>query len=144
MQLATTTVLYNYSASFTLYIKMVWSKNIRSERESPTQILLAAMNLLVCCLLNLAVMMEAVDAEGGILFGRYHQTASNNLIQVYSSSFFSSTRPGKLRTHSMRKGPATFAICFGMPKDWINERGHWRKKKSKWTCTLPFFNHTLM
>ena len=32
MQLATTTVLFNYSAPYTLYLKMVWSKNIRSER----------------------------------------------------------------------------------------------------------------
>ena len=94
MQLATTTVLYNYSTPFTLYIKMVYSKNIQSERESPTQIFLAAMNPLVCCLLNLAVMMETVGTEGGMLFGCSHQTSSNNLKQVYSSSVFSSTRPG--------------------------------------------------
>ena len=131
MRLALTTVLFNYSATYTLYIKMVWSKNIRTERESPTQILLAAMNPLVCALLNLAVMMETVGVEGGMLFGRSHKTASNNLKQVYSSSLFSSTRPGKLGTHSMRKGPATFASRFGMPKDWINQRGRWRGKKQQ-------------
>ena len=139
MQLATTTVLYNYSAPFTLYIKMVWSKNIRSERESPTQILLAAMNPLVCCLLNLAVMMETVGTEGGMLFGRSHKTVSNHLKQVYSSSFFTSTRPGKLGTHSMRKGPATFASRFGMPKDWINQRGRWRGKKQQVDTYIDVF-----
>ena len=139
MQLATTTVLYNYSAPFTLYIKMVWSKNIRTERESPTQILLAAMNPLVCCLLNLAVMMETVGTEGGMLFGCSHKTAANHLKQVYSSSFFSSTRPGKLGTHSMRKGPATFASRFGMPKDWINQRGRWRGKKQQVDSYIDVF-----
>ena len=139
MQLATTTVLYNYSAPFTLYIKMVWSKNIRSERESPTQILLAAMNPLVCCLLNLAVMMETVGTEGSMLFGGSHKTASNHLKQVYSSPFFSSTRPGKLGTHSMRKGPATFASRFGMPKDWINQRGRWRGKKQQVDTYIDVF-----
>jgi len=81
--------------------------------------------------LNLAVMMETVGTEGGMLFGRSHKTAANHLKQVYSSSFFSSTRPGKLGTHSMRKGPATFASRFGMPKDWIKQRGRWRGKKEQ-------------
>ena len=139
MQLACTTVLYNYSAPFTLYIKMAWSKNIRSERESPTQILMAAMNPLVCCLLNLAVMMETVGTEGGLLFGRSHKTAANHLKQVYSNSFFSSTRPGKLGTHSMRKGPATFASRFGMPKDWINQRGRWRGEKQQVDTYIDVF-----
>jgi hypothetical protein len=128
MKLSTNTVLYNYSAPFILYIKMAWSKNIRSERESPTQILLAAMNPLVCTLLNLAVMMETVGVEGRSLFGRSQKTASNNLKQIYLSSHFTSVRPGKLGTHSMRKGPATFASRFGLPKDWINQRGRWRGK----------------
>ncbi len=132
IQLATTTVLYNYGAPFTLHLKMVWSKNIRSERESPTQIMLAAIDPLVCPMLNLAVMLETVGVgENGMLFGCSHKTASNNLKQVYRSSFFTSTRPGKLGTHSIRKGPATFASRFGMPKDWINQRGRWRGKKEQ-------------
>ena len=86
--------------------------------------MLAAMNPLVCAMLNLAVMLETVGAgENGMLFGCSHKTASNHLKQVYFSSFFTSTRPGKLGTHSIRKGPATFASRFGMPKDWI----YWRK-----------------
>ena len=85
--------------------------------------MLAAMNPLVCAMLNLAVMLETVGAgENGMLFGCSHKTASNHLKQVYFSSFFTSTRPGKLGTHSIRKGPATFASRFGMPKDWI----YWR------------------
>ena len=94
--------------------------------------MLAAINPLVCPMLNLAVMLETVGAgENGMLFGCSHKTASNNLKQVYSSPFFTSTRPGKLGTHSIRKGPATFASRFGMPKDWINQRGRWRGKKEQ-------------
>jgi len=83
--------------------------------------------------------METVGTEGGMLFGRSHKTAANHLKQVYSSSFFSSTRPGKLGTHSMRKGPATFASRFGMPKDWINQRGRWRGKKQQVDSYIDVF-----
>jgi hypothetical protein len=119
------------SAPFTLYIKIVWSKNIQSERKSPTQIQLTKMNPLMCCLLNLAVMLETVGMEGGMLFGCSHKTASNNLRQIYSGSFFISMQPGKLGTQSMHKCPAMLASHFGMPKDWINQHSHWRGGNSK-------------
>ena len=35
MQLRTSTVLFNVRDSFTLHIKMSWSKNIRTEMQSP-------------------------------------------------------------------------------------------------------------
>ena len=139
MKLSTTTVLLNYSAPFTLYIKMVWSKNIRSERESPTQIMFASMDPIVCPLLNLAVFMETVGTEGGLLFGRSAKTAANFLKQVYSSPLFTSQRPGKLGTHSMRKGPATYASRFGCQKDWINQRGRWRGGKQQVDTYIDVF-----
>ena len=126
MQLATSTILFNYRDPFTLHIKMCWSKNIRTERQSPTQILFPAMDPIVCPLLNIAILMEMVCSEGGLLFGKTNKTAANLLKQVYGSHFFTSQRPGKLGTHSMRKGPATFAARFGCHKDWINQRGRWR------------------
>ena len=139
MKLSTTTVLFNYSAPYTLYIKMVWSKNIRSERESPTQIMFASMDPIICPLLHLAVLMETVGTEGGHLFGRSPKTAANFLKQVYSSSFFTSQRPGKLGTHSMRKGPATYASRFGCQKDWINQRGRWRGGKQQVDTYIDVF-----
>ena len=45
--------------------------------------MLAAMNLLICYLLNLAVMIETAGMVGGMLFGHSHKPASNNLKQVY-------------------------------------------------------------
>ncbi|KAL3772556.1 hypothetical protein ACHAWU_006754 [Discostella pseudostelligera] len=129
MRLATSTVLFNSDHPFTLYIKMCWSKNIRTERDSPTQILFASMDPAVCPLLHLAVMMEAVGTAGGLMFGRTNKTAANLLKQVYESPLFTSQKPGKLGTHSIRKGPATFASRCGMPKEWINQRGRWRGRK---------------
>ena len=37
LRLATTTILFNFRDPYTLWIRMCWSKNIRSERECPTQ-----------------------------------------------------------------------------------------------------------
>lgn len=144
MRLATSTVLFNSDNPFTLYIKMCWSKNIRTERESPTQIMLAAMNPLVCPLLHLAVMMEAIGTTMGILFGRSNKTAANLLKQVYGSPLFKAKRPGKLGTHSIRKGPATYAHRCGLPKDWINQRGRWRGKNNKLIRTLMYSSRSQM
>jgi hypothetical protein len=58
MQLRTSTVLFNVRDSFTLHIKMSWSNNIRTEMPSPTQLLLAAMDPIICPLLNLVVFIE--------------------------------------------------------------------------------------
>ena len=131
MRLKTSTILFNSDNPFTIYIKMCWSKNIRTERDSPTQIIFAAMDPIVCPLLNLSVMMEALGTVGGMLFGRSNKTAANLLKQVYKSTLFTAQRPGKLGTHSIRKGPATYAHRCGMPKEWINQRGRWRGKKQQ-------------
>jgi len=47
---------------------MSWSKNIRTEMQSPTQILLAAMDPIICPLLNLAVFIETFGGHGGLMF----------------------------------------------------------------------------
>ena len=76
-------------------------------------------------------MMEVTGTSGGLLFGRSKKTAANLLKQVYKSPLFTAKRPGKLGTHSIRKGPATYAHRCGMPKEWINQRGRWRGKKQQ-------------
>ena len=103
MRLQTSTILFNSDNPFTIYIKMCWSKNIRTERDSPTQIIFASMDPIVCPLLNLSVMMEVIGTTGGLLFGRSNKTVANLLKQVYKSSLFTAKRPGKLGTHSIRK-----------------------------------------
>ena len=103
---------------------MCWSKNIRTESQSPTQILFAAMDPIVCPLLNVAILMETVGSDAGLMFGRSNKTAANLLKQVYASAFFTLQRPGKLGTHSMRR--VRQRLRFGCHKDWINQRGRWR------------------
>ena len=139
MNLSSSNLLFNYSAPYTLYVKMFWSKNIQTEKESPTQIMLASMDAIVCPLLSLAVYMETVGMEGRLLFGCSGKTAANLLKQVYSSSLFTSQCPGMLGTHSMRKGPATFASCFGCQKDWINQHGCWRGGKQQIDSYIDIF-----
>jgi len=70
MQLQTSTVLFNVRDSFTLHIKMSWSNNIRTEMQSSTQLLLAAMDPIICPLLNLAVFIETFGGHGGLMFDR--------------------------------------------------------------------------
>ena len=69
MRLKTSTVLFNPDHPFTLYLRMCWSKNIRTERECPKQIMVASMNPIVCPLLNLSVMIEVVGTRGEMFLG---------------------------------------------------------------------------
>ena len=48
---------------------MSWSKNIHTEMQLPTQILLAAMDPIICPLLNLVVFIEMFGSHGGLMFG---------------------------------------------------------------------------
>ena len=131
MQLRTSTVLFNVRDSFTLHIKMSWSKNIRTEMQSPTQLLLAAMDPIICPLLNLAVFIETFGGHGGLMFDRAKKTTTNLIDVILASSNFRAQRAGRVGTHSFRKGSATFASRFGLPKDWVNLRGRWRGKKKQ-------------
>jgi hypothetical protein len=135
MQLQTSTVLFNVRDSFTLHIKMSWSKNIRTEMQSPMQLLLTAMDPNICPLLNLTVFIETFGGHGGLMFDRAKKTTTNLIDVILASSNFRAQRAGRVGTHSFRKGSASFASRFGLPKDWVNLRGRWRgKKKQVDTC----------
>ncbi len=118
MKLDKSTIKFNLQSPFTLMIKMCWSKNIRDERESPVQILFGSMDPLICPLLNLAAFLEFGDGNNSTkLFGsRSNRSISNILERIFSSPLFRSYQPGPLGTHSIRKGAATFASQFGLPK----------------------------
>ena len=83
MRLVTSTIHFNSSDQFMLHVKNCCSKNIRTERESPTHIMLAAMVPIVCPMLSLAVLMETVGLGAGLLYGRCSKTAANLLKHVY-------------------------------------------------------------
>ena len=133
MQLATTTIQSNSMYPFTLQVKMCWSKNIVNKNESTTQFLFASMDLLVCPLLNLVVYFEHIQDEAtseGNLFPEHRSRGiSIFLSNIFESKHFPATNKiGKLGTHSIRKGAATYASCNGLVKDWISKRGRWRGK----------------
>ena len=109
MQLRTITVLFNVRDSFTLHIKMSWSKNIRTEMQLPTQLLIAAMGPIICPLLNLVVFIETFGGNhGGLIFDRAKKTTTNLIDEILASSNFRAQRAGRVGTHSFRKGSATF------------------------------------
>ena len=133
MKLAKSTLLFNSREPSTLNIKMNWSKNIREERDCPTQVLFGAMDPLVCPLLNLATWLEGGEDPGLLLFGnhRSNRSVSSVLDTIFSSQLFRQIRRGLLGTHSIRKGAASYAARFGPCKDWISTRGRWKGKRQQ-------------
>jgi len=131
MQLNKSTLSHNLRYPYTLLVKMHWSKNIRDEREVPTQIIFGSMDPLVCPLLNLASFLE-FEREGNskkIFCDRSNRSVCNILERIFTSNLFHTMGEGPLGSHSIRKGAATYASRFGLPKDWIDVRGRWRGKK---------------
>jgi hypothetical protein len=124
----------NIEHKLALTVQMRWSKNITEERESPRQIVLGSYDDRMCVLLNLAIYLEMegeqVDCEQEtFLFGNGidgDRSVRSALIGVLESSDFSSQSEGPLGTHSIRKGPATYAARCGISKDAIESRGRWR------------------
>lgn len=134
MCLITTTVQQNPRHPFCLQLKMRKSKNIRSERDMPTQIFFASMDPLVCPVLNLAIYVEMFGTEGvgrKIFEGSTPSRFADYLDRLILSSHFHAVRAGKLGTHSLRKGPSTYASRFGLLRDWISLRGRWRTSKKQ-------------
>ena len=134
LSLVRTTIQVNLRHPFCLQLKMRKSKNIRSERDMPTQIFFASMDPLVCPVLNLAVYVEMFGTQGvgnNIFHGRNTRRFAEYLEKLIESSHFQAVREGKLGTHSLRKGPLTYASRFGLLRDWISLRGRWWSSKKQ-------------
>ncbi len=132
MKLATSIVLKHSLYPFALNIKMCWPKNICTEQQSPTQILLALMNPLLCPLLNLGKFIETVGSQqqGGFLFGNTNRNTSKLISRILKSKFFKPVvLEGNLGTHNIHKGAATFASRNGIPREWIQQQGRWRGQR---------------
>jgi hypothetical protein len=134
MELATTTIQRNLRHPSCLQLKMQKSKNIRSERDMPTQILFVSMDPLVCPYLNLAVYIEmfGTGGLGGEIFDcKSTRNFTNYLEKLCSSPFYKAVREGMVGSHSLRKGPSTYASRYGLLRDWISLRGRWRGSKKQ-------------
>ena len=136
MNLWTVTVSPNFRHPGLLQVKMRKSKNIRSERDMPTQIYFGSMDPLVCPILNLAIHVEMYFScsrtrERPIFSKGRKRGFTNYLEKLIASPVFKPVKSGKLGTHSLRKGPSTYAARFGLLRDWISLRGRWRGKKKQ-------------
>ncbi len=56
---------------------------------------------------------------------------SEYLDKLFASSHFKAVRTGKLGTHSLRKGPSTYASRFGFLRNWIFLCGCWWSNKKQ-------------
>jgi hypothetical protein len=136
MNLYTTTVSPNFRHPGLLQVKMRKSKNIRSERDMPTQIYFGSMDPLVCPILNLAIHIEMSFScdratERPIFSKSRKRGFSNHLEKLIASPVFKPVKSGKLGTQSLRKGPSTYSAQFGVLHEWISLRGRWRGKKKQ-------------
>ena len=129
MKLATDTVVKHMRYPFALNMRMCWSKNIMTERDCLNQILFAAMDPLLCPMLRLGIYLEYVGTHGDLLFPQSNESSADQLGTLFGSKFFTSLKEGKLGTHSVQKGAATFAGKAGLPKEWIEQRGRWKGKE---------------
>ena len=123
---------------FTLRLQLRWSKNIIEERACPHQIILGAMDPLLCVLLNLAAFIELegfgnFPEEGDeFIFGtKAERTIRMCLEEIITDPAFKDLVKGLLGTHSFRKGPATYASRCGVSRDIVNGRGRWRRNKKQ-------------
>jgi hypothetical protein len=144
--LVTTTIQQNLRHLFCLQLKICKSKNIRSEQDMPTQIFFASIDRLACPVLNLALYVEMFGTQGlGRIFFDWKSPCrfAEYLEKLFASSHFKAARAGKLGTHSLRKGPSTYASWFGLLRDWMSLHGHQRLARSRWifilmwTCHIP-------
>jgi hypothetical protein len=118
---------------------MRWSKNITEERDAPEQIILGSIDPRICPLLNLATFLEVSGRDAAAVyrseyvFGNAtdgHRIVRQLLNNLFEKEGFQKLKAGNLGTHSLRKGPATYASRCGLAKDFVSKRGRWRAGKA--------------
>ncbi|KAG3128583.1 hypothetical protein PI126_g21341 [Phytophthora idaei] len=124
----------NTEYASTLLFQMRWSKNIQEERDTPEQIVVGSMDPKMCAVLNLAVYIEssANVTSSEFLYGNPKdgdRAVRRFLADMVKDTAFKKIKSGKLGTHSLRKGAATYATRSGISKDFVNRRGRWRTRK---------------
>ncbi len=84
-------------------------KHPGGERGANTAFL-AAMDPIVCPLLNIAMWLEGGDDYGLLLFGnhRTNRAVSSLLESIFNSELFCKMKEGLLGTHSIHKGATSY------------------------------------
>ncbi|KAG1703778.1 hypothetical protein DVH05_006792 [Phytophthora capsici] len=125
----------NTQYTSTLLCQVRWSKNISEERDAPEQIVFGSMDSRLCPLLNLAIHIETSPnvTSSEFIFGNSKdgdRVVRRFLEEIYKKPAFEKLKEGKLGTHSLRKGAATYCSRSGVSKDYVNRRGRWRTRKA--------------
>ena len=134
-----------------LYVRLNWSKNVRSEARCPWQILMGAMNPRFCVLLHLAAFLEMHHADitndhSPYIFSwtddheeprgaetiRYKMSSAlkRALQEFFEDQDVDAERDGRCGTHSVRKFGGGHVTRCGHPVDHKDYRGRWRGKNS--------------
>ena len=132
--------------------RITWSKNVKDNTNSPTQILLPDMDPTTCVYLNLALWLEEWLEFGNgdlspwlFIEGRTNQTSptsemdreadlgkarySRALKSAIDNRAFHQAADEKLGSHSIRKAAATKCRENGCPKDDLDYRARWSSKR---------------
>ena len=135
-------IIYRFSNyiefPFTLRLQLRWSKTIVEEWAYTHQLVLGAMDPLVCVLLNPAGFIELEglanfpEEDDDFIFGKKAEiTIRLCLEEIVSNRDFKDIVKGLLGTHSFRKGSATSASRCDIDRDIVNGRGMWRKNRKQ-------------
>ena len=114
------------------------------ERDSPLQIVLPSMDERICALLNLGIYLETCDinSTNEYLYGNGvdgDRKVRNALNTVLRDPKFTKLGLGKIGTHSIRKGAATYGSRCGLSKNFIEHRGSWRNGRKQVDTYIDVF-----
>ena len=129
-------------SEYSCLARLCWSKNVRTEKDAPQQILLGASNPHYCVLLGLSTWIElsiGISGRGNQFIFNYRGSNDPITIKDNADAILKKVlkRPefelveiiqGSKGTHSMRKFATTFARRNGCNKDDTDLRARWKGK----------------
>ncbi|EGZ10710.1 hypothetical protein PHYSODRAFT_317819 [Phytophthora sojae] len=120
----------------TQLFQMRWSKNIHEERDAPEQIILGSMHPKMCALLKLAVYIEptANIVRLDLCMEIQRRRFLGNMVK---NQAFKKLKAGKLGTHSLSKGAATFATRSGIVDAYIDNTQPYPNARTAAALTGP-------
>tara|TARA_B110001452_G_scaffold79558_1_gene65063 strand:+ start:443 stop:2851 length:2409 start_codon:yes stop_codon:yes gene_type:complete len=129
-------------SNISLITRLPWSKNVKTKKQAPWQILIGAAHPCYCVLIGLAVWLEYMiiygrDAESEFVFAfrgsndedAIKRKASDIMGRVLKDPAFITVLNELKGTHSMRKFATDMAKKKGIVKDWIDHRFRWLSKR---------------
>ena len=129
-------------SNISIITRLPWSKNVKTKKQAPWQILIGASHPCYCVLIGLAVWLEYMiiygrDAESEFVYAfrgsndedAIKRKASSIMERVLKDPAFVTVLDELKGTHSMRKFATDMAKKMGIVKDWIDHRFRWLSKR---------------